>query len=78
VEGEVAKKKLGVFHYDKRLRSGRTQHVRVSVYSLRVDAERDVWPEVTEREKLWTSREDASDRVQEIELSAILSCFEPS
>src|SRR5947209_14678636 len=40
VEGLVAKKKLGVFHYDKRLRSGRIQRVRVGVYPLQVDIER--------------------------------------
>ena len=36
VEGEIGRKKLGVYHYDKRLRSGRLQHVRVQVFPLEV------------------------------------------
>jgi 8-oxo-dGTP pyrophosphatase MutT (NUDIX family) len=77
VEGEVGRKKLGVFHYDKRLRSGRLQHVRVSVYPLRVDTEREVWPEAQQREKLWIRPEAAAEMVQEPELAAILREFSP-
>jgi 8-oxo-dGTP pyrophosphatase MutT (NUDIX family) len=77
VEGEVAKK-IGVFHYDKRLRSGRMQKVRVGVYPLKVDTEREAWPEVQQREKLWTTPQAAADLVLEPELSLILRAFSPS
>jgi 8-oxo-dGTP pyrophosphatase MutT (NUDIX family) len=76
VEGEVAKK-VGVYHYDKRLRSGRMQRVRVGVYPLKVDTEREAWPEVQQREKLWTTPRAAADLVQEPELSQILRTFSP-
>src|SRR6185295_17513160 len=38
--GETSKKKVGVYSYDKRLRSGRVQHVRVGLYPMRVVEER--------------------------------------
>jgi 8-oxo-dGTP pyrophosphatase MutT (NUDIX family) len=75
VEGEVAKKKIGVFYYDKRLRSGRMQRVRVGVYPLKVVVERDAWPEAQQREKLWTTAAAAAELVQEPELAEILRAF---
>jgi 8-oxo-dGTP pyrophosphatase MutT (NUDIX family) len=77
VEGDVAKKKIGVFHYDKRLRSGRVQRVRVGVYPLKVGTERTSWPEATHREKLWTTPAAAADLVQEAELAFLLRAFSP-
>ena len=77
VEGEIGKKKIGVYHYDKRLRSGRLQTVRVAVYPLKVVTERDAWPEATQREKLWTDPQTAAALVQELELAAILQSFAP-
>lgn len=78
VEGEIAKKKIGVFHYDKRLRSGRVQHVRVGVYALKVAIERETWPETGQRDKLWTGPQAAAELVQELELAEILRRFAPT
>jgi 8-oxo-dGTP pyrophosphatase MutT (NUDIX family) len=77
VEGEIGKKKLGVYHYDKRLRSGRLQKVRVAVYPLKVVTEREAWPEAAQRERLWTDPSSAAELVQEPELAAILRAFGP-
>jgi len=77
VEGDIAKRKIGIFHYDKRLRSGRVQSVRVAVYPLKVDTEREAWPEVAQREKLWTSPAAAAELVQEPELASLLRAFAP-
>ena len=77
VEGEIAETKAGVFHYDKRLRSGRVQKVRVGVYALKVDTERQTWPEAQQREKLWTSPAAAAELVQEAELAELLRGFAP-
>jgi 8-oxo-dGTP pyrophosphatase MutT (NUDIX family) len=77
VKGEISKKKLGVYHYDKRLRSGRLQKVRVTVYALAVSTECKVWPELGQREKLWTGPQAAAELVQEPELAAILRLFAP-
>jgi len=78
VEGDLSKKKVGVFHYEKRLASGRLQQIRVAVYSLKVAAEREVWPEVDQREKLWTTLTAAADLVHEAELAELLRNFSPA
>jgi 8-oxo-dGTP pyrophosphatase MutT (NUDIX family) len=77
VTGEVGKKKLGVYHYDKRLASGRLQHVKVTVFPLHVEAEAQSWPEQREREKLWTDPRDAAARVEEPGLQALIAAFTP-
>lgn len=77
VEGELRKKKLGVFHYEKRLRSGRVQPVKVAVYAMRVTAEHEVWPEKGQRDKRWTSPADAAVQVDEPGLRAIIAAFAP-
>jgi len=75
VLGPTKNKTLGVYHYDKRLRSGRLQHVRVMVYGLEVREERDDFPEKGQRERLWTSAAEASGLVEEPELKALLAKF---
>ena len=75
VVGEAGHRRLGVYHYDKRLRSGRLQHVRVTVYPLAVREERDTWPEMAERERRWTTPADAAEAVTEPELKALLAAF---
>lgn len=77
VTGETARKAIGVYHYDKRLRSGRTQHVRVLVFSLEVAEERDAWPEKDQRERRWTTPDEASELVDEKELKRLLAAFSP-
>ena len=73
--GHTSKKALGVYGYDKRLRSGRVQHVRVGVYPMRVDEERDEFPEKGQREKRWTSPVEAAELVDEPELKTLLAAF---
>jgi 8-oxo-dGTP pyrophosphatase MutT (NUDIX family) len=75
VEGDAGKKKLGQYIYDKRLRSGRMQAVRVGVYGLLVNVERDDWPEKGQRDKLWTTPAQASSLVDEPELQVLLAAF---
>ena len=75
VVGPTKRKSLGVYHYDKRLRSGRLQHVRVQVYPLKVTEARDIWPEMAERDRLWSSPAEAASLVDEPELKALLAKF---
>lgn len=75
VVGPTRRKSLGVYHYDKRLRSGRLQHVRVMVYPLEVREERDIWPEMTQRDRNWTTPAEAAGLVDEPELKALLAKF---
>ncbi|MCR5877337.1 NUDIX hydrolase [Phenylobacterium sp. J367] len=77
VTGDPGKKKIGVFHYDKKLASGRVQHVRVNVYALRVTFEADAWPEQGQREKRWILPADAAQLVNEPELQTLIAGFKP-
>jgi 8-oxo-dGTP pyrophosphatase MutT (NUDIX family) len=77
VVGQVAKKAVGFFQYDKRLRSGRIQRVSVDVFALQVTEERDTWPEKGQRDKLWTAPAEAAGLVDEPELKALLAGFSP-
>ena len=75
VEGTVRRKKLGVFHYEKSLRSGRIQPVRVAVYPLEVANEAEEFPEKGQREKLWISLTEAALAVDEAELRLLIAGF---
>jgi 8-oxo-dGTP pyrophosphatase MutT (NUDIX family) len=75
VVGEAQHRSLGVYHYDKRLRSGRLQHVRVMVYPMQVSEARDIWPEMAERDRNWTTPAEAATMVEEPELRALLTRF---
>jgi 8-oxo-dGTP pyrophosphatase MutT (NUDIX family) len=75
VLGQPRHKQLGIYHYDKRLRSGRLQHVRVQVYALEVKEARDIWPEMAERDRLWSSPAEAASLVDEPELKTLLAKF---
>jgi ADP-ribose pyrophosphatase YjhB (NUDIX family) len=77
VVGHIGRKPIGGFHYDKRLRTGRLQHVRVQVYGLEVIGERDFWPEKGQRERLWIAPGEAAGLVDEPELVVLLAKFRP-
>ena len=75
IVGEPRHQQVGTYHYDKRLRSGRLQHVRVQVYPLKVTEARDIWPEMAERDRLWSSPAEAATLVDEPELRVLLAKF---
>jgi 8-oxo-dGTP pyrophosphatase MutT (NUDIX family) len=77
VRGKVGTRKIGVYHYDKRLKSGRLQAVRVTVYGLEVREETADWPEKGQRERYWTSAWEAAPLVLEPELRALIAAFAP-
>lgn len=77
VSGKVGKRPMGSYAYDKRLKNGRLQHVRVAVFPLQVDSEADAYPELGQREKLWLPLTEAARRVDEPELMVLLATFKP-
>ena len=77
VRGQVRGKAVGLYHYDKRLRSGRSQHVRVFVHPLEVREELAAWPEQAQREREWVTPAEAAERVDERELKNLLAGFAP-
>jgi len=77
VRGKLKKKPVGAYAYDKRLKNGRLQRVRVTVFALEVQEEADVFPEAAQREKQWSAPEDAARAVDEPELMVLLATFKP-
>jgi 8-oxo-dGTP pyrophosphatase MutT (NUDIX family) len=75
--GETQAHAIGVFTYDKRLRDGMSRPVKVQVFAMEVLVERLSFPEHGQREKRWTSPQEAALLVDEIELQAILLDFRP-
>src|SRR3954452_13869225 len=75
VRGKVTKRPVGSYAYDKRLKNGRLQHVRVAVFALQVDYEAEVYLEAGQREKLWLPPAEAARQVDEAELMVLLATF---
>jgi 8-oxo-dGTP pyrophosphatase MutT (NUDIX family) len=78
VTGLALRKAVGVYHYDKRLQTGRSQHVRVFVFPMAVGEIREQWPEMGQRERRWMTPQEASGAVDEPELRQILAGFTPA
>ena len=64
MRGKISKQPVGFYGYDKRLKNGRIQRVRVAVFALAVDSEADAYPELGQREKLWLPLTEAARRVE--------------
>jgi 8-oxo-dGTP pyrophosphatase MutT (NUDIX family) len=77
VRGDVAVAALGLYRYEKQLKSGRSEWVTVEVYALEVAREHKSWPEKDEREKMWVAPEIAAGLVDEPELQALIAAFAP-
>jgi 8-oxo-dGTP pyrophosphatase MutT (NUDIX family) len=77
ITGKIDKSPIGSYTYDKRLKNGRLQHVRVAVFALLVEAEAQVFPEAGQREKRWVSLLEAARLVDEPELMVVLATFKP-
>lgn len=71
VRGEIHRRPLGTYDYDKRQKTGAIG-VRVSAFLLDVHEEASSWPEARERERSWFSLKDAVKAVDEDGLKRIL------
>jgi 8-oxo-dGTP pyrophosphatase MutT (NUDIX family) len=78
LEGELTARPLGSFYYEKRLssRGPRQQLCSVSVYPLKVEIQRDQWPERGLRKFRWFALADAAAAVKEDELRDLLLGFD--
>lgn len=77
VRGKLSERRVGTFHYAKRLERGGLRVTAVEVYALRVKQERDDWPERKERTRRWFSVAAAAAAVDEPELKTLIAGFEP-
>lgn len=75
VEGKVLKKAIGDYIYDKYYDDGRIVPALVTVYPLSVRKLRSKWPEMNARERHWMTLYDASERVDEEALAALMLAF---
>src|SRR5262245_44760944 len=72
VVGAVARRSIGSFSYEKRLRNGGAVVCQVRVFPLEVRRQNKQWPETRERVVKWLSASQAADKVKEPKLSAII------
>ncbi|MDY6925170.1 MAG: NUDIX hydrolase [Pseudomonadota bacterium] len=77
VEGVVGDQPLGTFRYLKILKRRASRWCVVTLYGLEVTAEHAEWQEQAERERVWLPRETAADWVDEPDLKALISAFDP-
>ena len=77
IEGVVGDRPLGTFRYLKVLKRRAPRWCVVALYGLEVTAVHRAWEEQAERERVWLSRDEAADRVDEPDLKALIAGFEP-
>ena len=72
VGGQITKKPLGEFKYDKRLDNGSTHKCVVTVFGLESMIQHPSWPEQGQREMKWFRLPEAANAVQEPGLAKII------
>lgn len=70
--GVVAKKPLGRYHYDKRIKGGGALPVEVEVYGLEVMIRHPAWPEQGQRSERWFRPVEAAGLVAEPGLKKLI------
>jgi 8-oxo-dGTP pyrophosphatase MutT (NUDIX family) len=73
VEGEIARKALGSYRYEKRMRQGYDVPCDVFVYPFHVIRENETWREGSERERLWCPLEVAPATCHDADLVHLLT-----
>lgn len=72
IGGQTGRKPIGNYTYEKRLKNGTTQMLKVQVFALEVMVQHPTWPEQGERTLLWSPKDHAADLVVEAELAALI------
>jgi 8-oxo-dGTP pyrophosphatase MutT (NUDIX family) len=76
--GEVGKRPIGSYAYEKRVKDGAVVPCKVEVFPLDVRAQRKRWPEKAQRDTRWFSPHEAVEAVNEMGLRGIIGSFESS
>lgn len=77
VEGKVRSVCLGIYSYNKELIAGPIVTCVVAVFPIQVKKLHAGYPERKQRKRKWFSLEKAASKVDEPELAALLSGFDP-
>ncbi|WP_292050656.1 MULTISPECIES: NUDIX hydrolase [unclassified Brevundimonas] len=72
VQGDISRKAIGAYPYDKRMKDGRLQPCLVDVYPLEVLIQLGSWPEAEQRKRQWMSVDEAASKVHEPELASLI------
>ena len=75
IDGDIAERPLGSFHYEKRRKTGELLPCKVDVFPMQVLHQRRTWPEKAVRTTCWCSPEEALARVQEPGLRRLIARF---
>jgi len=75
VMGEMGRRPIGHFRYQKLLREGVEMPCRVEVFPLKVTQERTDWAEMDARQRRWFSVRDAAEAVLEPQLKLVIRRF---
>jgi len=75
VYGEMAKRPVGHFSYQKLLRDGIEMPCRVEVFPLKVTRERSDWDEMDARQRRWFGVREAAAAVIEPQLKLVIRRF---
>lgn len=70
--GPVEPEAIGSYAYEKRRRLGMVVPARVHLFRMRVDEERDDWPEKDQRQRRWFPAEAAAAAVHEADLARLI------
>lgn len=77
VDGKVKAQCLGLYSYTKHPDLKDPQDCVVAVYPVKVRRLKSRWPEQAERDRKWFSQKKAAKEVDEVELSRLISAFDP-
>ena len=72
IVGQIGRRPLGFYLYEKRLKSRDSVLCQVKVFPLEVRKQLKHWPEQSEREFCWFSPSEAAEAVAEAGLAAII------
>ena len=77
IVGSIGYKPIGTYTYWKRLPDG-FERVKVEVFPLEVQEQREKWPEKGQRTMKWLSTDDAALLVDEPDLGQLIRTFNAS
>ncbi len=75
IKGEIARRKLGSYRYEKRKEQARNTVIDVDVYPMQVEKEMRSWREMSERERQWFDPETARNLVEEPALKSLIGAL---
>lgn len=74
IVGSIGHKPIGTYTYWKRQPDG-LERVKVEVFPLKVQEQREEWPEKGQRKMAWLSTDDAALLVDEPDLGQLIRMF---